>query len=926
MTVSTETRKAGPYEGNASATAFDFAFRVFTTADVQVVHTDADGVETVLTTGYTVSLNSDQDNDPGGTVTYPTSGSPLPADEYLTITSDIEETQSTQLPNASGWFPRTVERALDRLTILVQQVRGLSERGVRFPLSDRTVTRELPSAADRANRALTFDADGEMVATAALPTSSVSVTAFAETLLDDATSIAARNTLGIQGKTPADVNAIGDGASNDTTAFSTLEASYKGYTIDLLGKTYLVNSLPTECQYYNGAFKVSGTVYSMPRWPLAHPLAGQATAIAEGTDEHFWPGPVGQSSSDDVLIRTVVRGWRHNVSLGAMLGSERSYDGGITWEESRTIYCEDNREPRGLVGGMISATRYAVVYVCVDSAGTIQEMKCSYTDDDAVTWTTVAIAVTDTYPHGEFVADDSNGINIFGYGGTNIYRLRSTDSGATWAKTTAKAATVTVAQPVEPAVVKIAANKYAMLVRNDAGGDMYATTSTDLATWTAWADTNIPLGLNPPTAVVAWGRLWLYLSARRSTAISSWEDKLLVADLDPDAFYTAGGVLAAGTPLRVALAGKTAMIGYLTLAQLRDKSYIGYMIDGETVLGSANPQTTRLVRLGGYPAPLAAPAIITARRARPPITHNPTFNHWTRGTSFTGLSAGGVGPDRWMVTQATAGTVDLSRVELSDAMRRHLPGQARYGMRIQSAIGGSGRAIGQRFYQKDRVSPLLDRVVTMTALVSGTMPGYFRSRIEINFGGGGSSSVTAEADTAQRTLVGDLTLLTATTYIPNADGLTWGTDPYITFGLLQNDAGAIDAILGSLYWDWGDTSTPLDPFDLDAERAVLDRYVQKFDYGASDWVGLGRGDGASGDVEVELTFPRMISQPAITADSASKLQVGSTQLSTTAFDLISPQSARMLGHLSAGTLTAGNVGVCSVRAGQTWYYIADVGH
>ena len=71
MTISTESIKAGPFAGNASTTTFAFSYKVFAQADLAVIFTSTVGVESTktLTTDYSVSLNSDQDNNPGGSIT-----------------------------------------------------------------------------------------------------------------------------------------------------------------------------------------------------------------------------------------------------------------------------------------------------------------------------------------------------------------------------------------------------------------------------------------------------------------------------------------------------------------------------------------------------------------------------------------------------------------------------------------------------------------------------------------------------------------------------------------------------------------------------------------------------------------------------------------------------------------------------------------
>lgn len=62
---------------------------------------------------------------------------------------------------------------------------------------------------------------------------------------------------------PNDAGAFGDGVNNDTAAFALLEAQTQYDVIDLLGKTYLVDTLPTVHRYINGYLKhsVDGYVY-----------------------------------------------------------------------------------------------------------------------------------------------------------------------------------------------------------------------------------------------------------------------------------------------------------------------------------------------------------------------------------------------------------------------------------------------------------------------------------------------------------------------------------------------------------------------------------------------------------------------------------------------------------------------------------------
>ncbi|AIW03308.1 tail spike protein [Bacillus phage Mater] len=58
-----------------------------------------------------------------------------------------------------------------------------------------------------------------------------------------------------------ETTAKGDGATNDTSVFTTLENSFTDKIIELNGKTYLVDSLPTKNKYVNGRFLVGGSYF-----------------------------------------------------------------------------------------------------------------------------------------------------------------------------------------------------------------------------------------------------------------------------------------------------------------------------------------------------------------------------------------------------------------------------------------------------------------------------------------------------------------------------------------------------------------------------------------------------------------------------------------------------------------------------------------
>jgi len=164
MTISSTTRIAGPFTGNGVTTTFPFTYKVFSTADVQVIRlTISTGLETTLTivTDYTITLNGDQDSNPGGNIVLVT---PLLALYTLTATSDIANLQPTDLTNQGGFYPEVITDALDRATIQIQQLADQTDRAIKIPISDGVLDMTTPVVADRLGKYLAFDSLGLPVA------------------------------------------------------------------------------------------------------------------------------------------------------------------------------------------------------------------------------------------------------------------------------------------------------------------------------------------------------------------------------------------------------------------------------------------------------------------------------------------------------------------------------------------------------------------------------------------------------------------------------------------------------------------------------------------------------------------------------------------------------------------------------------------
>jgi len=163
MTISSLTRKAGPFAGNNIATTFPFSFKVFSKGDVKVLLVNAAGVSTLLAldSDYSVQLNANQNSAPGGWITYPVSGTPLAIGYGLVALGDLPYDQGTDITNGGGFYPNVIEDMADRSTIQIQQLAEISSRAIVVSEAE-SVSPVLPNAGARANSVLGFDQAGNV--------------------------------------------------------------------------------------------------------------------------------------------------------------------------------------------------------------------------------------------------------------------------------------------------------------------------------------------------------------------------------------------------------------------------------------------------------------------------------------------------------------------------------------------------------------------------------------------------------------------------------------------------------------------------------------------------------------------------------------------------------------------------------------------
>lgn len=196
MTVSSQTQRVS-YAGDGSTTSFPVSFLFYSNADVSAILRAADGTETTWTENTQYTLTG-AGNPNGGTLTVKTSPTDYtPASgTTLVIKRELDFVQETDLP-ADGAFPsESVERQLDRSVMHAQQLGEQIARSLTLPATTAFANLSLPEPAS--NQLLGWNAgatDLENKAAADIPLTAI--TAFVQTLLDDADASEALSTLGI---------------------------------------------------------------------------------------------------------------------------------------------------------------------------------------------------------------------------------------------------------------------------------------------------------------------------------------------------------------------------------------------------------------------------------------------------------------------------------------------------------------------------------------------------------------------------------------------------------------------------------------------------------------------------------------------------------------------------------------------------------
>lgn len=223
------------YNCNGTLEEFSFTFPIISSSDLQVVLKNTTTNASTVLTETTHYVVRDPDGVSGGLADFTNGGSiltditpPYGSTYNITLARATPYTQTADFTEGMPTLVDTFEMGLDKLTMLIQQVRDTLQRSPYCPVDDPAdLDMEIPNVTSRAGKYLAFDSDGEPTAVD-LTTIGVSVTALAQALLADADAADARDTLGIDGAIEDYIIDEDDMASDDDTKVPT-QQSVKAY-------------------------------------------------------------------------------------------------------------------------------------------------------------------------------------------------------------------------------------------------------------------------------------------------------------------------------------------------------------------------------------------------------------------------------------------------------------------------------------------------------------------------------------------------------------------------------------------------------------------------------------------------------------------------------------------------------------------------
>lgn len=163
MTTAVVIRKI-IFDGNDTTGPFTFDFPIQESDDyptqITVKHIDADGVITELDSPDDFELELVGLGTEGGSITLTEE---LATGEQLVVEGNTPLEQQSQFRNQGSFYGLSHEQAFDKITYILQEFSDKLDRAIKIPSIDDTGTEtELSAEEERANKAIIFDADGNV--------------------------------------------------------------------------------------------------------------------------------------------------------------------------------------------------------------------------------------------------------------------------------------------------------------------------------------------------------------------------------------------------------------------------------------------------------------------------------------------------------------------------------------------------------------------------------------------------------------------------------------------------------------------------------------------------------------------------------------------------------------------------------------------